>query len=145
MRRVSSVEIQNNFGNYLLVAQEEDVIITRNGRDVAKLSGLSSRSDLVSEEVLAKGYGLRQATYEEFLELTKNSEKRYEYIDGEIFLQASRKTAHQVTLSELFFLFRPFFSGNPCRVMLAPYDISISRSEEDSSGEHQKKRPHKKV
>lgn len=105
MRRVSSTEIQNNLANYLLVAQVEDVIITHNGKDVAKLSGLSEQSDLVSKEVLAKGYSLRQATYEEFLELTKGSDKRYEYIDGEIFLQASPNTKHQFAAVELAGIF----------------------------------------
>lgn len=131
MRRVNSTEIQNNFGNYLLVAQEQDLIITRNGKDVAKLSGLNYRNDLVSEEVLSQGYGLRKATYEKFLELTKDSQERYEYIDGEIFLQASPKTDHQLALSELMGLFYQFFAGKTCRPFVAPYDITISRHEND--------------
>lgn len=31
MLKVNSTEVQNNFGKYLLLAQEQDVIITRNG------------------------------------------------------------------------------------------------------------------
>lgn len=86
MRRVSSTETQNNFGSYLLVAQEQEIIITRNGKDVAKLSSLNYRNELISEEVLSPGYGLCKATYEEFLELTKEETlKRYEYINGEFF------------------------------------------------------------
>ena len=128
MRRVSSTEIQNNFGNYLLVAQEQDLIITRNGKDVAKLSGVNPRRDLVSEEALAQGYGLRKATYEEFLELTKEETlERYEYIDGEIFLQASPKVDHQYALSELHVVFHHFLSKKPCEVFMAPFDIRISR------------------
>lgn len=130
MRRVSSTEVQNNFGNYLLVAQEQDLIITRNGKDVAKLSGLK-RCDLVSEEVISKGYGLKEATYEEFLELTRDSHERYEYIDGEIFLQASPKTAHQYALSELHVAFYQNLAGKSCRAFVAPYDITISRREDD--------------
>lgn len=134
MLRVSSTEVQNNFGKYLMLAQEQDVIVTRNGQDVARLSRLTTGRDgsvMVSEEVLAEGYGLRKATYEEFRELTKDGEGRYEYIDGEIFLQASPKTDHQMALSELYVAFHAFFSGAACRPMLAPYDIMIRRSESD--------------
>ncbi len=99
MRRVSSTELQNNFGHYLLVAQEQEIIVTRNGKDVAKLSGLSIRRDLMAERAPTPGYGLRKASFEEFLELTKEETlERYEYIDGgEIFLQASPKVGHQFT------------------------------------------------
>lgn len=134
MLKVSSTEVQNNFGKYLHLAQEQDVIITRNGQDVARLSALNIRkgeTSMVTEEVLAEGYGLRKATYEEFLELTKDSEERYEYIDGEIFLLASPKTNHQLALTELFGLFYQFFDGKPCRPMVAPYDIRIQRFEND--------------
>ncbi len=132
MRRVSSTEIQNNFGNYLLVVQEQDIIITRNGKDVARLCGLKRRSERVSEEVLSKGYGLREASYEEFLELTKEETlKRYEYIDGEIFLQDSPKTDHQVAATALTGLFYAFLSNRPCQTIAAPFDIRISRREGD--------------
>ncbi len=67
MRRVSSTELQNNFGHYLLVAQEQEIIVTRNGKDVAKLSGLSIRRDLMAERApTPPGYGLRKASFEEF-------------------------------------------------------------------------------
>lgn len=132
MRRASSTEIQNNFGNYLLIAQEQDVIITRNGRDVAKLSGLNYRNDLVSEETLAQGYGLRKATYEEFLELTKEETlERYEYIDGEIFLQSSPKVIHQFASAKIFGAFSTFFTKHQCQVFSAPLDITISRRNDD--------------
>ena len=117
-----------------MLAQEQDVIVTRNGKDVARLSSLSMRkggASIVSEEVFAEGYGLRKATYEEFRELTKDNEERYEYIDGEIFLQASPKTDHQLALSELHVFFHDFFAGSMCRPMLAPYDITIRRQEND--------------
>jgi Uma2 family endonuclease len=61
------------------------------------------------------------ATFEEFLELQKESEERYEYIDGEIYLLASPKTAHQMALTELFGIFYNFFQGKKCTPMVAPY------------------------
>jgi hypothetical protein len=66
-----------------------------------------------------------KATYEEFLELSENSEERYEYIDGEIYLLASPKTLHQKILGDLYFAFLHWFQGKNCRPMLAPYDITL--------------------
>lgn len=95
---VSSTEVQNNFGKYLMLATKEDIIITRNGMVIAKLSaveGAVAAKGAVSENLTKHGwYGGRKATYEEFLELTRDSEDRYEYIDGEIYYLASPKTAH---------------------------------------------------
>lgn len=33
--RVGSIEIQNNFGKYLMLSAKEDIIITKNGTEVA--------------------------------------------------------------------------------------------------------------
>ena len=134
MLKVSSTEVQNNFGKYLLLANERDIIVTRNGQEVACLSGLNARKDrssMVSEKALAAGYGLRRASYEEFLKLTKGSEERYEFIDGEIFLQASPKTDHQLAQMVLAGTFFNHFDGQNCVPMSAPFDITIRRSEDD--------------
>jgi prevent-host-death family protein len=34
---VTTTEVQNNFGKYLKLAENEDVIITRNGHKIARL------------------------------------------------------------------------------------------------------------
>lgn len=140
---VNSTEIQNNFGKYLMLAAKEDVIITRNGREVARLSSMEHKPSAcgsipctVREEapdyLLPGDYGGRKATYEEYLELTKDDEEaRYEYIDGEIYLLASPKTAHQFALTELFGIFYNWFRGKKCRPMVAPYDITLRRHEND--------------
>ncbi len=132
MRKVSSTELQNNFGHYLLVAQEQEIIVTRNGKEVAKLSGLSIGGDRVAEKAPARGYGLRQATFEEFRELTKEeTTERYEYIDGEIFLRASPKVEHQFASSRLQGMLYQVFLGKDCQAFAAPLDITISRYERD--------------
>ena len=47
--RISSTEIQNNFGKYLKIASDlEDVIVTRNRRDVAKLTVCDDRPEPAS-------------------------------------------------------------------------------------------------
>ena len=132
--KVSSTEVQNNFGKYLLLANEQDIIVTRNGQEVAYLSGLKAQksgSSMVSERALAEGYGLGRASYEEFLELTKDSTERYELIDGEVFLQASPKTDHQLAQMVLAGTFFNHFDGQNCVPMSAPFDITIRRSEND--------------
>lgn len=67
------------------------------------------------------------ATYDEFLELTKDSEERYEYIDGQIYLLSSPKTPHQLAVSELFVIFYHRFQGDKCQPIVAPYDITLRR------------------
>jgi len=136
--KVNSTEVQNNFGKYLMLVAREDIIITRNGTEIAKLSAVN---DGVSEYSPAPGavmekaeeyrYGGRKASYEEFLELTQNTEERYEYIDGEIYLLASPKTKHQVALTELLVLFYNWFQGGKCTPMVAPYDITLKRKQEN--------------
>ena len=131
---VSSTEVQNNFGRYLMLAAKEDIIITRNGMPVAKLSALKDAAQdggVVMEQATRYGYGGRKASYEEFLGLTKDTEGRYEYLDGEIYYLASPRTAHQVALGEIFRIFYDCFQGGECRPMVAPYDITLKRDEED--------------
>jgi prevent-host-death family protein len=130
--RVNSTELQNNFGKYLVIAATEDIIITRNGTVIAKLSGIkSTEAGTVSEAAEQYLYGGRKAPREEFLELIENTEERYEYIDGEIYYLASPKTAHQAALTELFGMFFNWFQGKECSVFVAPYDITLKRTEDD--------------
>ena len=63
--------------------------------------------------------------------LTQNSEERYEYIDGEIYLLASPKTAHQIALTEIFGIFYNWFEGKSCTTFVAPYDITLRRNQEN--------------
>ena len=75
---------------------------------------------------------LGQASFEEFSKLTKEETlERYEYIDGEIFLQASPKVEHQFVSSRLQGMLFQFFDGQPCQAFAAPFDITISRYEGD--------------
>jgi prevent-host-death family protein len=135
---VNSTELQNNFGKYLMLAAQEEIIITRNGREIARLASVS---DMVSGSGAAPGtvaeqeerysygdYGGIKASYEEFLKLTEETEERYEYIDGEFYLLASPKTAHQTALAELFGVFYTWFQGKRCIPLVAPYDINLKRN-----------------
>lgn len=134
---VNSTELQNNFGKYLMLAAKEEIIITRNGREIAKLSavGIPASTGTVSaaaaEGAVKYGSGGRKASYEEFLALAKDSEERYEYIDGEIYLLSSPKTSHQIALAELFGIFYNWFQGKKCTPLVAPYDITLRRNKEN--------------
>jgi prevent-host-death family protein len=135
---VNSTELQNNFGKYLMLAVQEEIIITRNGRAIARLSTISEAipGSGVAPGTVAEqeerysygGYGGIKASYEEFLKLTQKAEDRYEYIDGEMYLLASPKTAHQTVLAELFGVFYNWFQGKKCIPLVAPYDITLRRN-----------------
>jgi len=134
--KVNSTELQNNFGKYLMLAAQEEIIITRNGTEIAKLTSLGNHLqdhggtiNQVHENAPLYGYG-KKATYEEFLQLWQESDERYEYIDGEIYLLASPRTAHQYAVTQLITAFSNIFQGTSCIPMVAPYDIELRRTPE---------------
>jgi len=130
--KVSSTEVQNNFGKYLKIASElEDVIITRKGREVAKIVPIGERS-IIAEEAADYIYNDRwRLSYEEFLKLVENSDLRYEYIDGEVYLLASPAYNHQVCVSELFVIFYNWFKGKKCRPLTSPFDVTLIKSKDN--------------
>jgi prevent-host-death family protein len=135
---INSTELQNNFGKYLMLAAQEDIIITRNGTEIAKLTAIKdplaeniNMTDMIFEKAPKHAHDGRKATFEEFLQLMHESEERYEYIDGEIYWLTSPKTAHQLALTELFVIFYNFFQGKKCTPIVAPYDIELRRTPEN--------------
>jgi prevent-host-death family protein len=69
---VTATQLKNNMGKYLALAQEEDIVITRNGANVAKLTSLrrdraaAARSlfGIIPEDSLAGARDERMARYE---------------------------------------------------------------------------------
>ena len=49
---VTSTEIQNNFGKYLDLASQEDIVITKNGQVVAKLVGMEKTISFLSDHLV---------------------------------------------------------------------------------------------
>jgi len=49
---VSSTDIQNNFGRYLDLADNEEVVITRNGSPVARLVGMKKSVSFLSDRLV---------------------------------------------------------------------------------------------
>ncbi len=132
---INATDLKNNLGKYLRLSTGEEIIITSNGSKVAKLSAYEepekAPTGLVHEKAFTYEATPRKASYEEFLELCENSDKRYEYIDGEIYLLASPKVVHQRLLGELYMIFYNWFQGKTCRPMFAPFDITLKRNLEN--------------
>lgn len=70
MVKVSSTDFQNAVGKYLALLEKEPIIITKNGRSVAKVTAYTDPSDLFISEA-KREYGVRsQASYKDYLDLT---------------------------------------------------------------------------
>jgi Uma2 family endonuclease len=76
------------------------------------------------------GYALRDErryTYGDYRHWPE--EVRYELIDGAAFLMAPAPSLdHQTLAGEVFHQIRTALEGNPCRVLMAPVDVLLSRS-----------------
>ncbi len=130
--KVSSTEVQNNFGKYLKIASElEDVIVTRNGYEVAKIVPCEERS-VMAEEAANYIYNDRwKVSYEEFLKMVENSDLRYEYIDGEVYLLSSPVYSHQVAVNEIQGIFFNWFKGKKCRPLTSPFDVTLMKGKDN--------------
>jgi prevent-host-death family protein len=138
---VNATDLKNNLGKYLRASAREDIIITSNGRKIARLTAIENTDNAalsgshLKEKAEAYVQFPRKATFEEFLQLTENCDEheQYEYIDGEIYLLASPRAAHQQILGELHGIFYNWFRGKQCRPMLSPFDIKLRRFENDNN------------
>lgn len=48
---VNSTDMQNNFGKYLEMATDQEIVITRNGTAVARLVGMQLKERSLSEQL----------------------------------------------------------------------------------------------
>jgi Uma2 family endonuclease len=65
-------------------------------------------------------------SFEEFLEIDMKSDELMEFIDGEIYLQASPSTIHQRISRKLSTVFDIYFRGKECEPFIAPFDIILA-------------------
>ena len=49
---VSSTEVQNNFGKYLELAAQQEIVITKNGRAIARLLGMDKTVSFLSDRLV---------------------------------------------------------------------------------------------
>jgi prevent-host-death family protein len=125
----TATDVKNNFGKFLKLLKYEEVIITKNGKSIAKLIPVEEDYPYeVSEETVNYAIEDLKVSYEEFLKLTAASEKRYELIDGEVYMLSSPSTIHQRIVGELFGHFYNFFKNKKCTPLTSPYDITLKKS-----------------
>ncbi|HBE07052.1 MAG TPA: prevent-host-death protein, partial [Firmicutes bacterium] len=123
--KVNATDLQNAFGKYLALTEKEDIIVTRNGKSVAKLTRYTEPDFYVVQEE-ARGYqAQRKISYEEYMELVESSDQRYELIDGVVYLLASPSFKHQIVVSEIAYRFYSFFKNKRCRSLTAPLDVRL--------------------
>lgn len=136
---VNATDLKNNLGKYLRAAAREDVVITSNGRRIARLTAYEDNGvGAIHEEYLREKAEIysrypKRATFEEFRKLVDSSDDRFEYIDGEIYMLASPRANHQQILGELYGILYNWFAEKPCKPMLAPFDITLRRFPEDKN------------
>jgi prevent-host-death family protein len=129
--RVPTTKFQNAFGKYLKqVIANNEVIITKNGKAVAKLIKYEDPILHMMKEGAAEYSVRKRVTYEEFLEISANSEARYELIDGEMRLMASPKHRHQVAVREIFVRLYNWFQDKPCNPLTSPFDVKLYNESE---------------
>lgn len=130
---VTATEIKQNFGKYLdCVEQQNDVVITKNGSKIARLTPYVTDIEqyfTVRENALDYQWGGKKVSYEEFLEISEKSTLRMELINGEIYLLASPDISHQEILGRLYLLFSEYFKGKKCKVFLAPFDVTFKKKD----------------
>ncbi|HBP37581.1 MAG TPA: hypothetical protein DD640_02350 [Clostridiales bacterium] len=146
----NATEVKNNFGHYLECLEQEDVIVLRNGKPVARISRWSEFSQPVS----ALGLPLAEKSAEysisgendlsesdrsagqimgfpQFTRMNQETDKRMEYLDGQAFLLASPSAVHQRIVGHLHHHLYVWLTGKPCRVYLAPLDVIMGRNARD--------------
>ncbi len=123
--RVSSTDFQNAVGKYLTLAQKETITITKNGKSVAKLTATSDPQEFIINEAKGNYNVRRHVSYEEYEKIVGNSEKRFELINGEIYLLASPSFRHQIIVFELAKHLDSHLHGRPCRTLTAPFDVRL--------------------
>lgn len=130
--KVPSTEVQNNFGKYIKIAAElEDVVITRKGREIAKLVSCEERI-IVAEEAVNYVFGNKQKmSYEDFVKFSEKSDQRYELINGEVYLMASPSYNHQSAIAEIYGSMFNWFKGKKCRPLTAPFDVTLEKAKDN--------------
>jgi len=135
--KVTATEVKNNLGKYLKISENEDVIITKNGKEIACLSKYdpdTRNKYLICEtsSVYSSGY-LLKGTYEDYTRLVKDSKNRYEYINGVIYLLASPTHSHQLISSRINGAFYSWFRDKKCKPFYAPYDVNIQINDQKNT------------
>jgi len=128
---VKATDIKNNFGKYIKLLDEEDIIVTKNGMPVAKITRHENWENAreVYEQAASYGYNDKKMSYEQFRQMYEKTDKRYEYIDGEVFFLASPSITHQRIIGNIYAILRLWFKGKKCTPYLSPFDVTLKKGE----------------
>jgi prevent-host-death family protein len=130
---ITVTELKQNLGKYMdFVEEQNDVVLTKNGKKVARLTPYISNIEqyfLVRERALDYQYGGKKVSYEEFMEINEKSTLRMEFINGEIHLLSSPTIWHQEILGQLHLIFTEYLKGKKCQVFFAPFDVHFRKKE----------------
>ena len=131
---ITATELKQNLGKYLdLVEEQNDVVISKNGKKIARLTPYVTDIEqyfLVRDRALDYQYGGKKVSYEEFMQIYEKSTLRMEFINGEIHLLASPEIGHQEILGRLYLIFNEYFRDKKkCRVFFAPFDVHFRKRE----------------
>ena len=133
----TATEMKNNFGQYLKQVMDEDieVIITKNSQKVARLvpyiTDLEKYFRVEDNTAEYRVIDKQTVSYEEFMEISENSNSRMEYINGAIYLMSSPSFQHQDILGNLHVLFKQYFKGKKCEPFLSPFDVHFHKIDID--------------
>jgi prevent-host-death family protein len=130
--RATATEVKNNLGRYLRFIEYEDVIVTSHGKDVAVLSKFVDEPMNLKEEAAREYMADYRMSYEEFKLLTKDSEKRYELIDGRVYIMDSPLFPHQNAVLEIVTILKNWFEGKKCFPAVAPFDVTLVKSKDNT-------------
>ncbi|MTI95242.1 MAG: Uma2 family endonuclease [Firmicutes bacterium] len=124
--RVNSTDLQNAFGKYLAMLEKEDIIVVKNGKNVAKLTKYTVPDyAILHEEAMNYKTTRRKITYEEYEALVESSDQRYELIGGEVYLLAAPSYSHQVVVNEIAGRFYNYFRDKSCQPLTSPFDVRL--------------------
>jgi prevent-host-death family protein len=130
---ITATELKQNLGKYMdHVERQNEVVITKNGKKVARLTPYITDIEqyfLVKERALDYQYGGKKVSYEEFIEIYEKTTLRMEFINGEIYLLSSPSIGHQEILGKLYLIFNEYFKNKKCRVFLAPFDVHFRKKD----------------
>lgn len=130
---VTATELKQNFGKYLdHVEQQNDVVITKNGNKIARLTPYVTDIEqyfTVRENALDYQYGGKKVSLEEFAQISEKSTLRMELLNGEIYIMTSPNVDHQEILGRLYLIFSEYFKGKKCRAFLSPFSVVFKKKD----------------
>ena len=74
---------------------------------------------------------IKYITYDEFINIDKNTNELLEYIDGILYNQVSPSKTHQIVALNIATEFNIFFKNKSCKPFIAPFDIILKNEKEE--------------